>query len=296
MDRIAIIGLGLMGGSLGLALKAHGYRGGVAGYTRAPARRLLAVERGAVDEVFDDPRAAVEGADLVVYGAPILAIMELVRDTAPFLKKGAVLTDVGSTKADLAAGMARLLRRSGNVFVGSHPIAGSEQQGMESAQKDLYEGAMVVVTPGKGAPAAAVRKVRNLWRRVGAQVRVMTPGEHDAIVARTSHLPHLAATLVALTVGRDGAARVAEYCGAGFRDTSRVAEGAPEIWEDILATNRVAVVRELKALRRGSDDLSAALEKGELKVVRRILEQGRTHRQALMKKKSHVITKEGFGA
>ena len=280
MDRLAIIGLGLMGGSLGLALKARGYAGQVVGYTRSAERRQTALDRGAVDEVFDQPQAAVRGADVVVYCAPILAIPPLVRETLSHVKPGAVLTDVGSTKEELVRELAEPARRAGVVFVGSHPIAGSEKQSIDAARPGLYEGATVVITPVGDEPNDAVAAVETLWKGTGAAFFRMTPADHDRMLARTSHLPHVAAALLVAAVARGGAA-VADFCGSGFRDTTRVAEGAPEIWMDILATNRTAVADELRALRAEIDLFIAGLDHADMPALQRVMEEARQARRTI---------------
>lgn len=287
MKRVSIIGLGLMGGSLGLALKAHGSKVTVHGYTRSPERRTIALQRGAVDAVFGTPGEAVEGADIVVYCAPILAIPRLVRETLPSLKRGALLTDVGSTKSFLVREIGRIARGMSVTFVGSHPIAGSELQGIEAAREDLYKGATVVVTPDRKTPKPAVKQIELFWKGMGADVCRMNPDDHDHILARTSHLPHLVAALLATTVGRGRETKkIARYCGAGFRDTSRVAEGGPDIWGDILKTNSLAVADELKAYRDQVDDLVDQLARGQFVQVQRFLEKGRSVRRTLLQKKT----------
>ena len=280
MNRLAIIGLGLMGGSLGLALKARGFAGRVAGYTRSAERRQTALNRGAVDEVFDSPQAAVRGADVVVYCTPILAIPPLVRETLGDLKPGAILTDVGSTKEDLVRELTGAAQVAGAVFVGSHPIAGSEKQSIDAARPGLYEGATVVITPVGSEPDGAVAAVESLWKGTGALVYRMSPGDHDRMLARTSHLPHVAAALLVAAVSRGGVA-VSEFCGSGFRDTTRVAEGAPEIWMDILATNRAAVADELRALRAEIDLFIAGLDHSDLPALQRVLEEARQARRRI---------------
>jgi len=282
MNHIAIVGLGLMGGSLGLALKGKGFRGRVTGYTRSPDRRAMALKRGAVDAVFDDLGKAVAGADVVVHCAPILSIPGIVRETLPSLKAGCIITDVGSTKAQLVKDIGAVTKGTSSIFVGSHPIAGSEQQGIDAAKAGLYDGATVVLTPVADSPAAAVEQVESLWRGVGAVVHRMTPEDHDRTLALTSHLPHLTAALLAVTVGRDGGdKRLAAFCGSGFRDTTRVAEGPPEIWDDILKTNHAQVLVELKALGREVQDLVAVLERGDFAAATAFLEKGRAARRAL---------------
>jgi prephenate dehydrogenase len=281
--RIAILGLGLMGGSLGLALKARGYRGAVAGYARRPSTRTLAAECGSVDEVFADVADAVRGAGIVVACAPVLSIPDLVVQAAPYLEPGAVVTDVGSTKAWIVRHAQAALSGGRAVFVGSHPIAGSERQGMESALAGLYEGSVTVVTPD-GAPEEAIAATEALWRAAGSGVVRMHAGEHDRIIARTSHLPHLAAALVALGAGRGGfdGESVSALCGPGIRDTTRVAEGSPDVWHDIALTNRDAIVTELEAMRDAMEELIRRLRADDFGGVRDLLAEARTARRRVV--------------
>jgi len=219
----------------------------------------------------------------VVYCAPVQTIPHLVRESVRGLKPGAVVTDVASTRCVLDAEIPALLSGTGAVFVGSHPVAGSEQQGIEAARADLYEGAMVLLTPKAGVPTRAVSRVQTFWRRLGGQCRVMDSREHDRLLARTSHLPHMVASLLALTVGRTaGRETLAEFCGTGFADTSRVAEGSPEVWLDIVRTNRSNLAEELRAYRIQLDRLLALLDEGDFEGVRAVLENGRSARRELL--------------
>lgn len=286
MKRVAILGLGLMGGSLGLAIKARGLPWRVAGYTRTPARGRQAVRRGAVDELHAHPAEAVEGADLVVVCAPILAVPALVRECRARLARGAVVTDVGSTKAFLEAEVPAALAGTGAVFVGSHPMAGSEKQGIEAARPDLYEGAVVLVTPSRATPAGPAQRVRGFWRKLGARVTTMDAREHDRIVARTSHLPHMAASLLVLTAARAGRTdRIGTFCGTGFADTTRVAEGSPEVWDDIVRTNRANVAEELRAYRLQLDKLIQLLDDGDFEGIRHTLEHGQAARRDMLRER-----------
>lgn len=283
MRRVAVIGLGLMGGSIGLAIKSRTLAWEVAGYTRTPARGRQALRRGAVDRLCTSMAEAVEGADLLVYCAPVRTIPTLVRESLHNLKAGQVLTDVGSTRAFLQSEIPPLLKQSGAVFVGSHPIAGSEHQGIDAARADLYERAMVLLTPGADAPAKAVSFVRKFWRDLGGRVVVMDSREHDRILAKTSHMPHLIASLLATTVGRTPRrAELAAFCGAGFADTSRVAEGSPEVWLDIVSTNRSNLEEELRAYRGELDKLLRQLAECDFDGVLRVLENGRAARRELI--------------
>ena len=188
IDTLAIVGLGLMGGSLGLAAKARGTVKRVVAYSRREESRRKALEQGVADAVFDSPGDAVDGADLVVLCTPDLTMPELVRGFKERLHAGCVVTDVGSTKAFLDRELGAILADSPAVFVGSHPMAGSEKTGVDAARVDLYQGARVIVTGETAAESVGVQRVTAFWEQVGAYVSVMTPEEHDAVIARTSHL------------------------------------------------------------------------------------------------------------
>lgn len=284
MKRIAIVGLGLMGGSIGLALRKHGFAGRVAGYARRAEVRTLALSRGMVDEATGDAVEAVRDADLILLCLPILANAEILATCTSALRPGCIVTDVGSTKFDLEQAIVPLLAGTGATFVGSHPIAGSEQQGAESAREDLYDGALVVVTPPDGDGAEAARVVCDFWRRLGARVQSMSAATHDAVLSRTSHVPHIAASAVALAVGREqNAAMLGAFCGPGFVDTTRVAEGSPAVWLDILRTNRQNVMVDLDALTDSLLAFRQAIAEADDQRVYDLLEQAQEARQLLMK-------------
>ncbi len=280
MKRVALLGLGLMGGSLGLALGRRCPAVVRAAYARRPATREAALAAGAADAVFDSPAAAAAGADLVVACVPVLSIPPLIAAALPGVSPGARVTDVGSTKATLAAALTGPVADAGGVFVGSHPIAGSEATGLDAARADLYAGAMTVVTPLPSAPPAAVADVVALWEAVGSRTACLAPEAHDRLLARTSHLPHLAAAALVRAVCRGD--NVGAFCGGGFRDTTRVAGGSEEIWQDIVETNRAAVADELDALRAELDRLSALVREGSPDDLRRCLAEARRLRAAAL--------------
>ncbi len=279
--NIAILGLGLMGASLALGLKKRGFSGGISGYARREETRAQAIAAGMVDTVFADPAATVHEADIVVICVPIWTIASLAAQIVPALKSGAVVTDVGSTKSELLTTLAPLFKESPAYFVGSHPIAGSEQTGIDAGNPDLYQGRLTVVCPAKGASA-----ICNLWKAVGSEVVEMSPEAHDAMLASTSHLPHMIAAALARSVADGNPAKNAAFCGTGFKDTTRVASGSADMWVDIIDTNRAALETELdrfneelqgliKILRGGNgDDIRTWLE-GATKDRNQILELNR---------------------
>jgi prephenate dehydrogenase len=198
-------------------------------------------------------------------------------------KAGAIVTDVGSTKAELIAQIDALLAGSSTTFVGSHPIAGSEQAGLDAARPDLYDGATVVLTPSEKTPRAAVATVQEFWSRLGCRVSIMTPAEHDRVIARTSHLPHLLAAMLVETVCGNDSARVAEFCGAGFRDTTRIAAGSEDMWHDIVKSNCEAVRAALAEFGLTLQRTQALLDRNDFEGLRKFLAQSRGARRAIEK-------------
>ncbi len=262
-NKITIVGVGLLGGSLGLAVKHRRLARQVAGYVRREVSIKQCADAGAVDFATTDLQAAVWDAELVILCTPLGQMRLLVKQLLPALKRGAIVTDVGSVKASVVNEFESLIKKTGAHFIGSHPMAGGEQAGVSAARADLFESAMCVVTPTQRSHRAGLRKVEQFWKSVGGRVLSLSPEMHDALVSRSSHLPHLlAATLAASVLDPKHPKQQAALCATGFRDTTRVASGSPEMWRDIALANRVQLrmaldefVRELqgvqKILRRG---------------------------------------------
>ena len=282
MDRIAIIGLGLMGASLAKALKRREEPVEIHGYARRAATRERALETGVVDAVFETPSAAVAGADLVVVCVPIWSIAELAREIAGSLMPGAVVTDVGSTKSELVARMDEVFADLDADFVGSHPIAGSEKTGVDAGDSELYAGRMTVVCPSDKTCKVSLEKVTDLWSRVGAEVVMMSAPEHDRMLAATSHLPHMVAAALARSVAQGNPAKRAAFCGTGFKDTTRVASGSADMWVDIIDTNRVSLEAELDHFRGELEGLISILREGNQTDIRSWLEQGAADRDQIL--------------
>lgn len=269
-NKITIVGLGLLGGSLGLAIKRRRLAGRVEGYARRAATVDECRKRRVVDRATLDLHSAVADADLVILCTPLAQMRALVKEMLPSLKRGAIVTDVGSVKASVVKDVETLLVRAGAHFVGSHPMAGGEKSGVSAARADLFVNAVCVVTPTRKSPVAAMSKVEDFWESVGARLISLSPEQHDALVARSSHLPHtIAATLAAGVLDPKHPFPQARLCATGFRDTTRIASGSPEMWRDIALANRrhlgcvldgfVADLRKFQsALRRG--DASAVEE------------------------------------
>ncbi|HEY5654090.1 MAG TPA: prephenate dehydrogenase [Pontiella sp.] len=282
-QNIAILGLGLMGASLALGLKKRGFSGRIIGYARREETRVLAVENSVVDAVFSDPAVAVREADIVVVCVPIWTIAKLAEQIVPALKPGAVVTDVGSTKSELLKILDPIFKPFDAHFVGSHPIAGSEKTGISAGNPDLYEDRLTVVCPSEDTPAEAGETVIWLWKSVGSEVTEMSPDEHDAMLAATSHLPHMVAAALARSVADGDPAYKADFCGTGFKDTTRVASGSADMWVDIIDTNRAALEFELDRFHEELQGLIKILRSGKSDDIRMWLEEAAADRNKILK-------------
>ncbi len=246
-DTVTIIGVGLLGGSLGLALKARGLAATIRGVGHRQASLDEARAVGVVDETYFDAREATEGADLVVICTPAAAVPQKMAEILPACSNTTVVTDVASTKATICACADRTWPKPLR-FVGSHPMAGSEKFGPGHAEPELYEGCVTIVATAENQAPDAREVVCDLWRAVGAEVIEVDPERHDAVVARTSHIPHILAACIAELAARAG--DVPPFVGQGFRDVTRVAAGRPAIWRDICLTNREAILQGLEEMER----------------------------------------------
>lgn len=264
IERLAIIGVGLIGGSFALALRKAGQVRHIVGVGRSQANLREALSLGVIDEVADSAAAAVRGADLVFLAAPVGAMPALFREIAPYLSADCIVSDVGSTKQDVvAAAKAGLADRLGQ-FVPGHPIAGAESSGVIAARADLFQARQVVLTPLADNAPAAVERIAALWQACGAEVARMNPETHDRIFAAVSHLPHLAAfALVDDLAGRTEAATYFRYAGSGFRDFTRIAGSHPEMWRDIALANREALLLEIGAYIAELEQIRDLLARGD---------------------------------
>jgi prephenate dehydrogenase len=267
LGTVAVLGLGLLGGSVALAARARGVAARVVGAARRKETRDLALARGAVDEVRDFDEA-VRDADLVVLATPLFAMGEIAGRVAPALSPGAVMTDVGSVKAPLAETIPGLLP-PGVHYVGAHPMAGSHLTGLEHARADLFEGAPCVVTARPEAPGA--QRTIAFWEALGARVLIRDPAEHDAQVAWISHAPHVLAFAFGAALGEAPEASTA-LAGPGFHDFTRIANGDPELWAEILCANRKALAAPLHEALAGLSGLAQAIEANDAHAVGRWIE------------------------
>jgi len=267
-ERITVIGLGLLGGSVGLAARARGVAGRVVGSGRSRESLSAALACGAVDEI-RVAADAVRDAELVVLATPVSAMPGVLGAAAAGFKAGALVTDVGSVKGPLADVLPGLLP-PGVRFVGAHPMAGSHERGIAHARANLFEGAACVVTPSQDAEPLAVDRVVSFWRAIGARVVLRSPAEHDAQVAWTSHLPHALAFAFARAL--EGApAGACEVSGPGFRDFTRIARSDAELWSEILAANRKAIAGPLHEVARRVSELARGLDASDVDALERFI-------------------------
>jgi prephenate dehydrogenase len=276
LETLTIVGVGLIGGSIGLAARRRGAARHILGVgwraeTLETARRL-----GAIDQGFLALAPAVSNADLVVFCTPVQIIAGQVLEAAHSCRPGALLTDAGSTKAALVAAIEAGL--PGNVrFVGSHPLAGSEKRGPEHADPNLFQDRLTIVTPTSRTSPEALERTSTFWQALGSKVKQMTPADHDAALAFTSHLPHLLAAALAGALPD----RLRELTATGYRDTTRIAAGDPTLWTGIFLQNREAVLAALDQLSSQLDSLRSVLAAGDERILHQLLEQAKRVRDAL---------------
>lgn len=260
-ERAVIAGVGLIGGSLALAGKKAGVFGKVVALSRNPETIEKAIKLGIADEGGASPEAVVKDADLFFAATPVETIIPLCLSVGPKLKPGCVVTDGGSVKgkivSELEAGLPRDV-----PFIGGHPVAGTEKSGPEAAFPSLYENRYTVLTPTDNTDAAALDKVKMMWERVGAKIVIMSPEEHDKILAVISHLPHLAAyALVEALDEFDSTGDARRFIAGGFKDTTRIAASDPKMWRDIFSMNKDEVLKSLDLFQASVESLKEDIKK-----------------------------------
>jgi len=280
IQELAIVGVGLLGGSVAKAARAGGLARRIVGVGRDIARLQPAIDDGSLDVATIELETGVREADFILLAAPVLAIEGLLERMWRAAPDGTVITDVGSTKRNIVRAAERLAARRPLAFVGSHPLAGSEQSGYGVARADLFRGATVVVTPTEGTELGALKRVTEFWEALGARVSSLDPEAHDRTVAAISHLPHLIACALV-----DGAGRVEpaalELAARGFRDTTRIAAGDPDVWTEIFLANRDALSASVGAFREALADLQRAIDAGAPEPLRAALARIKATREAV---------------
>jgi prephenate dehydrogenase len=273
VEKVAVIGLGLLGGSVAAAAHARRAAKRVVGVARSRTSPAFEALRGCCDEVSTDPAAGVRGAELVVLATPIGVMADVLRAAGPGFADGCVVTDVGSVKGVLAETLPGLLP-PGVHYVGAHPMAGSHERGPGAARADLLEGAPCIVTAAAGAPAWAAERVEAFFAALGARVLRRDPARHDDEVGWVSHLPHALAFAYARALA-DAPESAAQVRGSGFRDFTRIAKSDPELWAEILCANRKALAGPLGRAAARLGELARAIEQGDAEAVERFLATAR---------------------
>jgi len=273
--RVTIIGVGLIGGSIGLAVKKKRLAREVVGVFRRSSTMRKALTKRAVDRATMNIREGVKGADIIIVASPVYSIPDLVGEAMRYASPGAVITDVGSTKSWVMKEIAGLKKPKTSVsFIGSHPMAGSEHAGVEFARAGLLEGSPCIVVKPEGKDNKAFGKISGFWKSLGARVSAMTPEEHDRAIALVSHLPHIVAFSLAASVP----VGILRYAAEGFKDTTRVASSDPKLWADIFLSNRIEVLRSARAFEASYKGLVKALSAGSYRRVAKILGKAKARR------------------
>lgn len=270
---LGIAGIGLIGGSIAAAVKSRRLFQQIVGFGRSVDRLEAARQSGLIDDYVVDGDEAACDVDLLVSCLPVDRIVDSVRRAAKCMKPGSVITDAGSVKGTICAALGPT-PAPGVAFVGSHPLAGSEKQGFENADSNLFRDRVCVITPTDGEPNAAVDRVRAFWRGLGSEVVTLSPAEHDAVLARTSHMPHLVAAALA-GVPTDEELRLA---AGGFRDTTRIAAGDPDLWTAIVSANRHAIEDALVDFAAQCEKCRAAIAAGDESAIRQFLDTAKARR------------------
>lgn len=279
-SRVVIVGVGLIGGSLALALKRAGVAGTVVGVGRSPASLQRALDLGVIDQAATLEDAA-RGASVIVLCAPVAQNFALLHALEPHLQPGTIVTDAGSTKSDVIMAAKTALGDKVAQFVPAHPIAGRELNGVGAALADLYVGKKTVLCPLQENARADVAAVRAMWESAGAHCHVMSAVQHDAVFAAVSHLPHvLSYALVAQVANAEDATLKLDFAGGGFRDFTRIAASSPEMWRDICVANREALLRELNTYQSVLAHLKEKIEKGDGDALERVFTRASNTRLA----------------
>ncbi len=284
IKRLAIIGVGLIGGSLSLALKKAGEVEEVVGFSRTDSVRDEALKLGVIDRAANSIADAVKDADVVFLAVPMAAMESVLLELSEHVSSDTIITDGGSAKAQVVEVARKALGNKFSQFVPGHPIAGTEKSGPSAAFAELYQNHRVVLTPVAETNTAALEKVRTMWQSTGAEVFDMNVEHHDDVLAATSHLPHiLAFNLVGMLAERDDCDEVLRYAAGGFKDFSRIASSDAVMWRDICLTNKDAILELLKEYQSGLNQLQQAIEEQDGETLKTVFERAKQARDTRFK-------------
>ena len=283
IDRLTIVGVGLIGGSLARALKSAGAVKEVVGTSRNNQHLQRALELGVIDRVEDDIGAAVSDADVVVVAVPVGAMEPVFTDIAPHLSDKTVLTDVGSSKASVVEAAEKAFGKLPENFVPAHPIAGTEKSGVENSFAELFQRRRVILTPTGSSSDSAVSRVRDMWEQVGAIVTEISVAHHDEVLAATSHLPHLLAfALVDTLATMDDKQEIFDYAAGGFHDFTRIASSDPRMWHDICVHNQPALLTMLDCFTADLNRLRKAIAENDSDFLLQVFSRAKAARDQLI--------------
>ena len=287
INKLVIFGVGLIGGSLALALREANYCKTVVGCSRNVENLEKAVELGVIDSYSLDPVEAVKGADMILLAVPMGAMASVLSSINGHLEPGAIVTDAGSAKGSVVAAAKSVFGNIPDYFVPAHPIAGREKSGVEAAIVDLYIDHKVIVTPLPETSAEAEQKVTEMWQAAGAHVESMNVETHDQVLAATSHLPHVVAYSLVDTLSKsDASDAIFQYAAGGFRDFTRIASSDPTMWRDICLENRDAILKSLEELQANMQVLHEQISASDSDGIMETFTHAKSVRDAYMKKQS----------
>lgn len=278
-NRVTILGVGLIGASFALAMKKHKLSEHIIGHGRSLENLKRAKEKGMIDSFELDPAKACEGSDLVLFATPVGSFIDIAKKIQSSLKKGALVTDVGSVKGRLVYDMEALMPTAA-YFVGGHPIAGSNRSGIDTATADIFIGAKCILTPTEKTSRNALEKLIHVWSTFGSILELIDPEEHDRVYATVSHLPHLLAYAIVNTVA-DIDSSYLKFTGEGFKDTTRIASSSPELWRDICILNRDNLLKSIEVFKDNLEKLSQYLRVSDSESLEREFTRARTLRQGI---------------
>ena len=283
INRLAVVGVGLIGGSLARVLREKGEVGEIVGIGRGTANLQRAVELGVIDRYEHDLKKGVADADMVFLATPVCTIADIVAEIAPALHSGAIVTDGGSVKEEIVLRCEGLLAGD-TCFVGGHPIAGTEKSGVDASFSTLYKGKRCIITPTARTDARALEKVVRMWELAGSEVVLMNPDKHDKVFAAISHLPHMVAYSLVNAVGDyDGCdENILKYSAGGFKDFTRIASSDPVMWRDIALQNRTAVLEMMDFFAASHAELRALVAASDAEGLERFFERSRDHRESIL--------------
>ena len=274
--QITIIGVGLIGGSIGLAVKKKGLASRVVGVTAHKSSLKKARRRGAIDAGILNVKNSVLGSDMVILATPVDKILDVLKKVKPCLKKGCIVIDVGSIKGSIVQKAEEIIGSKG-YFVGTHPMAGSEQRGVDKANRDLFRNAPCILTRTGKTDRKALKAVANFWKIMGSKIYVLSPREHDNKISKVSHLPHVVACALSL-IPRPSSMN---FASTGFKDTTRIASGDPDLWMSILLANRSNVIRDVKDYVKRLQEIKDSIARGRKGKLKKMLSNAKKKRDAL---------------